>query len=97
MKEVNNMHNVSSKGKNRKELERKWCNHNMDIIQDNLLFGLMHPHDFTKADIKKYEIEANQEQRTFREFIKKGGTPIFDNHTQMYIIPPKEQEKYHEL
>ena len=72
--------------------QREMIDHNETIIEDNIFHAMKFPRDYTKKDIADYEREAKKELREFKNFLLSGGTPVFDQTTQMYIIPQKEND-----
>lgn len=73
--------------------QEEMIEHNESIIDDNIAFGRRFPQDYSESDIKQYEKEAKKQLREFKEFLRNGGTPVYDKETDMYVIPPKEPEE----
>lgn len=58
---------------------------NEAIIEDNIVYGLIHP-EYSDAEIKKYEKEARAQQRSFLAFLREfpGAKIMYSWHTEMY-------------
>lgn len=65
--------------------QKEWINHNETIISDNIFHGVKWGYD--EKEISTYEKETEEQMREFKKFILNGGEPVFDDKTQMYVIP----------
>lgn len=69
---------------------QKWIEHNKEIMEDNISFGLKYPADYSRAEFDAYIKEERKRQKEFVEFVLSGGTPIYDKTTEMWVVPQNQ-------
>lgn len=64
--------------------------HNTAIIEDNVLYGYVHPETYTEQEVEAYEREAKDKDRSFLAFLREhpGITITLNLKTAMYAAQP---------
>lgn len=64
--------------------------HNNAIIEDNCMYGLMHPADYTPKEVNEYECKARAENKFFLAFLRTCPCAriAFDQTTELYQAVP---------
>lgn len=70
--------------------------HNREIIDDNVAFGILHEYDYTEEDVDTYQRDALKELREFKRALNAADEPVvtIDGVTDLYVMAGKDDGAY---
>lgn len=70
--------------------------HNREIIDDNIAFGILHECDYTEEDVDAYQRDAIKELREFKRDLNAAKAPVvtIDGVTDLYVMTDKDDGDY---